>query len=89
MKSTNVAALAGRVIESVSIHHSDAEQPIGIEIRCVGGTYFAFEAIAVVAVKASSLLAVNRRGALQNERRRTFTSKGIWPVESDDREGEL
>lgn len=80
MTTTNIQALAGRVIESVKIYSGDSDNPVSLEIRCVGGTYFSFDATAVVKISGVSLLArVNgKNGNLENERRRTFsTTAGV------------
>lgn len=84
MKKTRIAALEGRVIEKVTIFHDDGnENPVSMEIRCLGGLYFDLSLVAEVTVKAVSILASNRTGSLQNQRKRTFKAVGTMPYGED------
>jgi len=89
MKTTRVANLAGRVIESVTIlSRGGVEDPFSIEIRCVGGAYFSVEVTAQIRTRAHVLLATDRKGELRDQRSRDFISytESPWniPEEGDE-----
>jgi hypothetical protein len=84
MKRANVRALAGRVIEKVTIFHGDSENPVSLEIRCVGGIYFCFDVAAQVVASGSALLGyLDKKGNFQEGSRKSFHAKVSLPGSED------
>lgn len=78
-KKVNVSALAGRVIERVTVYHDDAENPLTLEIRCVGGQCFDFSATSVATTQVKALLYRDVKGNTEDTLERDFKNVGTVP----------
>lgn len=78
--TTNFPSLAGRVIEKVSLFHGDGdENPMCLEIRCVGGHVFFLELAIESRLTGVATLANDRKGQMENKRAKRFYSEGTVP----------